>query len=49
MTIRWSFSYNLFVKFSDNNMVHLKHGPWSIPMDIKHSVINGLHCINLTQ
>ena len=42
MTISWSFSYNSFVKLSLFNMVH-KFITGSIPMDLKHSIIKGLH------
>ena len=40
MTIKWSFSYNSFVK-------HDSLTAQSIPMDPKQSIIKGLHCISL--
>ena len=43
MTIKWSYSYNLFVKLSLNNIMYLLITP-SFTMDPKHDV-NGLHCI----
>ena len=41
MTIKWSFSYNPFVKLSLYNTIHLNK---YIPKYPKHSVIKGLHC-----
>ena len=39
--VEWSFSYNSFVKLSlYNSLITL-----SIPIDAKHSVLKGLHCI----
>ena len=39
--MKWSFSYNSFVKLSLYKMGHFKHSP----IDPKYSVIKGLHCI----
>ena len=47
MTIKWSFSYNSFVKFplyKHDSLVTL-----SIPMDPKYSVIKGLHCMHTSK
>ena len=38
-SMKWSFSYNSFVKLSPNTR--------SIPMDPKQSIIKGLHCTGI--
>ena len=37
--LKWSFSYNFFVKLYLYNSVHLRHGPWTSNL----SIIKGLH------
>ena len=44
MTIKWSFSYNSFVKLSLYIKIHSLVITQSIPMDPKHSLIKGLQC-----
>ena len=42
--LKWSFSYDFFVKISIYPTIHLQHGPFL--MDSKDSIINGLCCIS---
>ena len=41
--MKWSFSYNSFVKLSLYNMSHLEHSP----MDPNHRAIMGLPCLTI--
>ena len=41
MTMKWSFSYNFFVRLSLLLIIQLTLITWSIHMDAKHNVIKG--------
>ena len=45
--MKWSFSYNSFVKLSLYNLIHLI--TQFIPMDPKYNIIKGLHCFLVAQ